>query len=380
MKPGSLMDAIVEISHERGLDQDSVISALEEAILTAAKRKYRQYISLEASLNRKNGDIELMYTREVVDEVYDSENEISLEDIQQIDPEAEIGDEVEYIIDSKDFVDVIAQTARQLLFQKIREIERETILKKFSDKKGEIVHGTVARIERGKVILMLNNNAEALLDKREQIVFEKLQPGEHVRALLLDILGDTKGPQLIVSRTHPAFLMKLFEAEIPEVYDGVIDVLAAAREPGKRAKVAVRSNDSDVDPVGSCVGPRGSRVQVIVNELCGERIDIVEWSEDLPTYIARSLSPAEVVSMDIDEEEMSADVEVETSQLSLAIGKQGQNVRLASQLTGYKINVTPWETKIQDPFEKEPEEVVKESPEDAVEEQPEAGKEENSED
>ncbi|MFH2133197.1 MAG: transcription termination factor NusA [bacterium] len=342
MKPGGLLEAIMELSHERGLDQEAIIEAIEDAIVGAAYRKYKNYKNIEAVLNPQSGDVDLMHYKVVVEHVQDADNEILLDEVIQFDPLAECGDEVEYEIDAKEFKSVIAQTARQLIFQKIREAERESVIEKYQEKKGEIIHGTVSRTERGRVIITIGNSVEAALDYREQIPFEKLQPGENVRVLLIDLLSDGRGPQLIVSRTHPDFLVKLFEVEVPEVYDGIIEVVAAAREPGKRAKVAVFTNDPDIDPVGACVGMRGSRVQSIVSELCGERIDVIEWSERLEQFIANALAPAEIVEIDLDAENRSADIKIAQDQLSLAIGKQGQNVRLASKLTGIMININPW--------------------------------------
>ncbi|NQU65868.1 MAG: transcription termination factor NusA [SAR324 cluster bacterium] len=343
MKPGGLLEAITELSHERGLDQEAIIEAIEDAIVGAAYRKYKNYRNIEAALNPQTGDIDLMHYKVVVDHVKDTDNEILLEEVIKLDPLAETGDEVEYEIDSKEFKNVIAQTARQLIFQKIREAERESVIEKYAEKKGEIIHGTVSRIERGRVIVTIGNAVEAVLEYREQIPFEKLQAGENIRVLLIDLLSDGRGPQLIVSRTHPNFLIKLFEVEVPEVYDGIVEVVAAAREPGKRAKVAVYTTDPDIDPVGACVGMRGSRVQSIVSELCGERIDVIEWSERLEQFIANSLAPAEIVEIDLDDENRSANIKIAQDQLSLAIGKQGQNVRLASKLTGIMININPWE-------------------------------------
>lgn len=343
MKAGSILEAIVELAHERGLEQDAIIEAIEDAIVGAAYRKYKNYRTIEASFDKQTGEIDLLHYKVVVERVEDPDNEISLESVRKLDPLAECGDEVEYEIDASEFSKVIAQTARQLIFQKIREAERESVLDKYSDKKGEIVHGTVSRIERGKVILMVGSTAEAMLERHEQIPHEKLQPGDNVRAYLLDLQSEGRGPQLIVSRTHPNFLMKLLEVEVPEVYEGIIDVMAAAREPGKRAKVAVHSNDPDVDPVGACVGPRGSRVQAIVSELCDERIDVVEWSNDMEQFISNALAPADIIRIDLNIEERVADIRIAQDQLSLAIGKQGQNVRLASKLTGIMINITAWE-------------------------------------
>jgi len=362
MKPGGLFEAIIELSHERGLDQEAIVEAIEDAIVGAAYKKYKNYKNIEAALNPQSGDVDLMHYKVVVDEVEDPDNEIPLDEVIKFDPLAECGDEVEYEIDSNEFKSVIAQTARQLIFQKIREAERESVIEKYVEKKGEIIHGSVSRIERGRVIITIGNAVEAALEYREQIPFEKLQPGENVRVLLIDLLSDGRGPQLIVSRTHPDFLIKLFEVEVPEVYDGIIEVVAAAREPGRRAKVAVYTNDPDIDPIGACVGMRGSRVQSIVSELCGERIDVIEWSEGLEQYIANSLAPADIMEIDLDEENRSADIRIAQDQLSLAIGKQGQNVRLASKLTGIMININAWESglelKEETPAEAQKEEAV----------------------
>jgi len=346
-----LIEAIVELSHERGLDQDIIIEAIEDAIVGAAYKKYKEYRNIEAVLDKKTGGVELMYFKTVAESIQDSHNQISLDEVRKFDPEAEPGDEVEFEIDATQFQGVIAQTARQLIFQKINEAERESIVEKYREKVGEIVHGQVGRIEKGRTIVMIGHTVEAALERREQIAFEKLQPGDNVRALLLEIRSEGRGPQLVLTRTHPNFLMKLMEVEVPEVFDGVIDVMGAAREPGRRAKVAVRSNDPDVDPVGACVGVRGSRIQSVVGELCGERIDVIEFVDDKMLFIANALAPAEIVEMSLDEDARIAEIKVMPDQLSLAIGKQGQNVRLASKLSGYSINISPWESH--DPFEEQ---------------------------
>jgi len=344
------MEAIVELSHERGLEQDVIIEALEDAIVGAAYKKYKNYRNIEAQINRSSGQIELMHFKTVVEELEDPDNEILLSDIKQFDPDAELGDEVEYPIEVEQFAGVIAQTARQLVFQKINEAEREMVLEKYQEKVGEILHGTVARIERGRTVIMIGGNVEAMLERREQIPFEKLNPGDNVRAMLLELKTEGRGPQLVLTRTHPRFLMKLMEVEVPEVFDGIIEVMAAAREPGRRAKVAVRSHDSEVDPVGACVGVRGSRIQSVVAELCGERIDVVEWSEDLGMFIANALAPAEIAEMELNMDSRLAEIKVKMDQLSLAIGKQGQNVRLASKLTDVSININAYEPEVVDPF------------------------------
>ncbi len=343
MKPGDLLEAVAELSQERGLEQDAIIEAIGDAIVGAAHRKYKTYKNIEAMFNPQTGQFDLMHYKVVVEDVNDPDNEILIDEAHELDPLAECGDEVEYEIDSIEFSNVIAQTARQLIFQKINEVERETVLEKYHEKINDIIHGSVSRFERGRAIILINNTVEAVLERREQIPFEKLQVGDHTQGLLLEVRSEGRGPQLVLSRTHPDFLIKLFELEIPEVYDGVIEVISAAREPGKRAKVAVHTNDPDVDPVGACVGVRGSRIQTIVSELCGERIDVVEWSNALEQFIANALAPADLMEMDLHEESGVADVKIMPDQLSLAIGKQGQNVRLASKLTGITINIIAWE-------------------------------------
>ncbi len=343
MKTSGLLEALAELSQERGLEQDAIIEAIEDAIVGAAYRKYKNYKNIEAVLNTQTGKFDLMHYKIVVESIEDPDNEITIDEAHELDPLAECGDEVEYEIDSNEFASVIAQTARQLIFQKINEVERESVIDKYKNKVKEIIHGTVSRFERGKAIVLINNTVEAVLERKEQIPFEKVQPGDNIRALLLDVKSEGRGPQLILSRTHPEFLIKLFDVEIPEVYDGVIEVIAAAREPGKRAKIAVHTNDIDVDPVGACVGVRGSRIQTVVSELCGERIDVVEWSSELEQFIANALAPADIIEMALDRENRVADIKIMPDQLSLAIGKQGQNVRLASKLTGITINIIAWE-------------------------------------
>ncbi|MDH4121767.1 MAG: transcription termination factor NusA [Deltaproteobacteria bacterium] len=337
----NLLDAIGDVAREKGLPRDKVMQVVQEAVSAAAKKKFKDFDDVEARLNAKTGALEVFRYKRVVDsDDIDDDNEISLKHARSLDSLAEEGDEVEYEIDNIELRRVIAQTARQMVFQKIREAERENIFESFKDRKGEIISGMVSRSERGRTILTLNN-FEATLFGRESIPGERLSPGEHVRVVLLDVLNEPRErSQLVISRTHPLLLIKLFEMEVPEVYDGIVEIVAAAREPGRRAKVAVKSNDPDVDPVGACVGMRGSRVQTIISELKGEKVDIIKFSDDLPTYVANALAPSEISRIKIDEATQQIDVEVEPDQLSLAIGRQGQNVRLASKLTGYKINVS----------------------------------------
>ncbi|MDH4225742.1 MAG: transcription termination factor NusA [Deltaproteobacteria bacterium] len=337
----SLLDAITDLARDKGLPREKVVAVVQDAVAAAAKKKYKNYEDIEARFNTKSGAIEVFRYKTVIDsDDIDPDNEITLTEARLLDSLAESGDEVEYEIENTDLRRVISQTARQLVFQKLREAERENVFENFKDRKGEVLSGMVVRSERNRTILSFNN-CEAILYGRETIMGERFSPGEHVRVVLLDVLNEPRErSQLVVSRTHPLLLIKLFEMEVPEVYDGIVEILGAAREPGRRAKVAVRSHDPDVDPVGACVGMRGSRVQAIIADLKGEKIDIIKWSEDLSTYVAAALAPAEISRMKIDEERLQIDVEVEPDQLSLAIGRQGQNVRLASKLVGYKINVS----------------------------------------
>ena len=283
----------------------------------------------------------MFHYKVVVEFVEDSYNEISLEEVRKMDPDAILDDEVEYEISPKEF-SRIAHSARQIIFSSIREAEREMVVNTFEKKVGEIITGNVLRAEtNGRISINFMNRTEAYLFRREQIQGEQFGFGDHIRVFLLDVNNNPqKASQLTISRTHPGLLVKMFEMEVPEIFDGIVKIVHAAREPGKRAKISVYSTDDEVDPVGACVGMRGSRVQTLVNDLHGEKIDIVRYSEEIETYACNALAPAEIESMEIDEENKEIDVVVATNQLSLAIGRQGQNVRLASKLIGYKINVT----------------------------------------
>lgn len=341
----NLLEAISELAKEKGIDRERVIQIVEETIVAAARKKLSKYNTLEAEMNPKTGQVELFHYKRVTQFPQDQFNEILLEEAQAMDPNAEEGDEVEYEIESREF-NRIAQSARQLIFKKIKDVEREIVYDTFQERIGEILTGTVVRTEEGGRVAINFNKTEAYLFRREQIPGERFSHGDHIRVYLMDVSNDPKqASQLVISRTHPGFLIKLFEMEVPEVYDGIVEVKSASREPGKRAKVSVYTADSDVDPVGACVGIRGSRVQAIVSELKGEKIDIVRWSEDLPTYLKNAMAPAEIERMEIDEDSREINVWVEADQLSLAIGRQGQNVRLASKLTNYKINVTSLEER-----------------------------------
>ena len=335
----NLYEIIKDFSKEKGLDHELVKKLVEQSLIQAAQRKL-PYREIEGQIDENTGKINLYHFKEVVDLVEDTNNEISVEDVFEIDPDANIGDEVEYEISDREF-QRIAHSTRPIIFGSLKEAERQMVVLTFTEKIGEVLTGTVLRVEpNGRVALSFQNKVEAYLFRREQIYGENFTFGDHVRVMLLDVNDNPhKDSQLTISRTHPGLLIKLFEMEVPEIYDGIVKIVSASREPGRRAKISVYSTDEEVDPVGSCVGMRGSRVQTIVNDLHGEKIDIVRWSEDIDVYTCNALAPAEIDSLEIDEDEKQIDVVVAQNQLSLAIGHKGQNVRLASKLIGYKINV-----------------------------------------
>ena len=339
----NLFEIIKDFSKEKGLDHEVVIKLVEESLIQAAQRKL-PYREIEGNIDENSGKINLFHFKEVVELVEDPHNEISVDEVFEIDPDAGLGDEVEYEISDREF-QRIAHSTRPIIFGSLKEAERQMVVSTFTDKVGEVLTGTVLRVEpNGRVAFSFQNNVEAYLFRREQIYGENFSFGDHVRVLLLDVNDNPhKDSQLTISRTHPGLLIKLFEMEVPEIYDGIVKIVNASREPGRRAKISVYSTDDDVDPVGSCVGMRGSRVQAIVNDLNGEKIDIVRWSEDIDQYTCNALAPAEIDSLEIDEDAQQIDVVVAPSQLSLAIGHKGQNVRLASKLIGYKINIVATE-------------------------------------
>lgn len=334
----SLKQAIEQIVKEKGIDRQVVIEAMEQAVLTAANKKYRNTRVLEAHYNNDTGEVELFEYVRVVEEVQDSYTEISVDEAHEMDPECEIGDELGEKIDSGDFGRIAAQTAKQVIIQKVREAERETVFNEYKDRQWEIVTGQVRRFERGDLLIDLGR-AEAILPGKEQMPREVYRPSDRVRAIITDIAMTPKGPQIVLSRTHPQMLAKLFEAEVPEIGEGLVEIVNVVRDPGSRAKIAVASHDRDIDPVGACVGMRGSRVQNVVSELRGEKIDIIPWSADIARFVCNSLSPAQVVKVFMDEEQRTLEVIVPDDQLSLAIGKRGQNVSLAARLTGCRIDI-----------------------------------------
>ena len=337
MQP-DLNRVIEQVSKEKGMDRSVIIEALESAMLSAARRTFGQK-RIEAKFNPDIGEIELFEIKTVVAAVTDPETEVDLATAREtLDSEAQIGDELLSKLHPSAFGRIAAQVAKQSVIQKVREAERELIYNEFKNRKGDVFSGIVQRVEKKNIIVNLGRT-DAVLPEKEQIPWERYRQGDRIRAYILDVEMSHKGPQLVLSRTHPGFLIKLFEQEAPEVYEGIVEIKGAAREPGSRAKIAVHSTDPDVDPVGACVGMKGTRVQAVVQELRGERVDIVPWTADPAEYVCRALLPAKVSKIILDEEEHAMEIIVADDQLPLAIGKKGQNVRLASRLTGWKLDV-----------------------------------------
>jgi N utilization substance protein A len=340
-----LYQLIEQISREKGVDAAVIIAALEDAILTAAKKYYRTEEPYQARFNPETGQVEVFLLKRVVQEVQDPTTEIALKEAKRIDPRAELGSQVEAHKPTDVLGRIAAQTAKQVIFQKVREAERDHIFTEYGDRIGQLVTGMVKRAESGDLVVDLGKT-EALLPRREQSRAEVFNPGERIRVAIVRVSRTSRGPQVIVSRTDPSLLARLFEMEVPEIYEGTVVVKNAVREPGDRAKVAVYSRDKDVDPVGACVGIKGARVQNIIRELRGEKIDIVEWSDDVRTFAINALNPAKVSRVSIvDDKEKVMEVIVEDKQLSLAIGKRGQNVRLAARLLGWRIDIKSEEEK-----------------------------------
>src|SRR5213593_1497125 len=338
-----LITVIEQIGREKGIDKEILFEALESALLSASRKTLGAADNERMQIDRKSGDLRVYCRKKVVEEVTDDTLEISLADAKALNTAAELGDELEQERPPQEFGRIAAQTAKQVILQKVRDAEREGIYSEFAGKEGQLLRGVVHRIEKRNVILEIGK-AEAILPEREQIPGERYNPGDRIRAYVLEVRRTIKGPQIALSRTHPGYLARLFETEIPEIQEGIVIVKATAREAGERAKVAVASTKRDVDPIGACVGLRGTRIQVISRELRGEKIDIIEWSHDPSTFVARALSPAKVSSVVINEiaegeGQPSALVIVPDNQLSLAIGKKGQNARLAAKLTGMRIDI-----------------------------------------
>ena len=334
----NLVHIIDQVGKDKGIDGEVLVEALKLAMLKAAEKRFGIGKDIEAHYDEEAGEIELFLFKTVVEEVTDEDVEITLEDGLKLDPEAVLGDSLGVKLDSREFGRIDAQTAKQIIIQKVREAERENVFTEYTEKQGEIVTGIVQRFDKGDIIVDLGR-AEAMLPKKEQVRREGYRQGDRIRGLIVEVRNEPRGAQVILSRTNPGFLIKLFQMEVPEIYEGIVEVRAVAREPGDRAKIAVASNNMDVDPVGACVGVKGSRVQSVVQELKGEKIDIVHWSEESALLAKNALSPAQISRVIVDEMEHSMEVIVPDDQLSLAIGKKGQNVRLAAKLTGWKIDI-----------------------------------------
>lgn len=326
------------VAREKSIEKDQVLEAMEQAIQKAGRSKYGYEHDIRAKIDRKTGEITLVRCQEVVEELENPATQLTLEEAQAIDPNLKVGDLITEPLPPIDFGRVAAQTAKQVIFQKVRDAERQRQYEEYKDRVGEVISGIVKRVEFGNVFIELGK-AEALLRRDEMIPRETIRVGDRVRAYIYDVREEPRGSQIFVSRTRPEFMAKLFMQEVPEIYDGVIEIKAVARDPGSRAKIAVISSDPSIDPVGSCVGMRGSRVQAVVSELQGEKVDIIPWSSNPATFIVNALAPAEVAKVVVDEASQRIDVVVPDEQLSLAIGRRGQNVRLASLLSGWKIDI-----------------------------------------
>jgi N utilization substance protein A len=341
MNSSELSRVIEAVGKDRGIKREIIISALEQAMLMAAQKKYGPNAVLEAHYNTDTGEIDLFQFKKVVEsepEMLEESEEIDINDARQLDPGATVGDELGVKVEAPDFGRIDAQTAKQVIFQKVRDAEREIVYNEYIHRKGEIITGIARRVERGNLVIDLGKT-DALLPRSEIIPGESFKPGDRVQAFLADVALSTRGPQLYLSRTSPKYLMKLFETEVPEIREGIVEIKLCSREPGARSKIAVASKDRDVDPVGACVGMKGIRVQNVIQELKGEKIDIIPWSDNPMLFVRSALAPAEISSIRIDERDKKMEIMVEDDQLSLAIGRKGQNVRLAAQLTGWRLDI-----------------------------------------
>lgn len=337
-----LILSLEELEKEKGIKKSYVIEAIETALVTAYKRNFDSLENVKVDIDKQTGATHIYAIKEVMEIAKDEATEISLEDAHKINKELKIGDQVDVEIVPKDFGRIAAQTAKQVIIQKLREVERDIIFNEFNERKGEIVSGIIQKVDKNIVVMDLGR-LEGVMPAKEQIPTEHYHVNDKIKGYLLDVERGQKGaPQVIVTRSHPDFVRKLLEFEIPEIYEGVIEIKSVSRDPGYRSKVAVYSPDPDIDPVGSCVGQKGVRIQNVINELNGEKIDVIEWDEDLSVFIASALLPAQILAVDIKEDEKFAQVIVPDDQLSLAIGKSGQNVRLAAKLT----NLTNWKIDI----------------------------------
>jgi N utilization substance protein A len=333
-----LLTVIEQIGREKGIDANRILEAVESALLTAAKKRYGAAENIQVRIDRKSGEVEAISLKKIVNEVTNPQSEVSLAEARKVDSEAELGDEIGAVIEIEEFGRIAAQTAKQVIFQKVREAEWEVVQRDYTARLGDLVNGIILGQERRNYIVDLGKT-EAILPAHEQIPRETYRRGDRVKAYLLEVKRTLRDVQVILSRTHPNFIVKLFEAEVPEIAEKIVEIKGVVREPGDRTKIAVVSRDRAVDPVGACVGMKGSRVQAVVRELRGEKIDIVAWTPDSRVFIAEALNPAVIEKVGVDEEKKSALVVVADSQLSLAIGRNGQNVRLAAKLTGWKIDI-----------------------------------------
>ncbi|MEO6306703.1 MAG: transcription termination factor NusA [Nitrospiraceae bacterium] len=333
-----LISVIDELGRQKGIDKSRVIGAIEAALQMAAKKRFGQAENIQVEIDSKTGEISVVSKKTIVDAVANPKTEVSLQEARQFDSEAEVGDEIGSVIEMSDLGRIAAQTAKQVIFQKVREAEWEAVQKEYSTRQGDLVNGIILGVERRNYLVDLGKT-EAVLPIQEQIPRETYRVGDRVKAMLLEVRRTPKDVQVILTRSHPQFVAKLFELEVPEVLEKIVEIKSIVREPGDRTKIAVTSREKAVDPVGACVGIKGSRVQAVVRELRGEKIDIITWTSDPRVFIAEALNPASIEKVGVDEEKKSALVVVADSQLSLAIGKNGQNVRLAARLTGWKIDI-----------------------------------------
>jgi N utilization substance protein A len=338
MQISDIKRVVEQVSRDKGIDRTVLIKALEEALRSAARKKFGSKMEIEVQYNEETGEIEVFQFKEVAEMVTEPALEISLEEGRKLDPDCEIGDSLGTKMDTSTFGRIAAQSAKQVIIQKMKDAEKDAVYSSFIDRKGEIINGIVQRIDRGDIIVNLGQT-EGIVHVREQVPKETYRRGDRIRAYIFDVLHESRGPQVILSRTHPNFLIQLFRTEVPEISEGIVNIMGAAREPGVRAKFAVASNNSDIDPVGACVGMKGSRVQNVVQELRGEKIDIIPWHVDPAKFVCNALAPAEISRVIIDEGNQSMEVIVPDEFLSIAIGKKGQNVRLASKLTGWHLDV-----------------------------------------
>jgi N utilization substance protein A len=329
---------IDQVSRDKGIDRHILIKALEEALKSAARKKYGPKVDIEVQYSEETGELEVFQFKEVAEVVDDTMLQISLDEGRRLDPDCEVGDSLGTKMDTNTFGRIAAQSAKQVIIQKLKDAEKDAVYTSYTERKGEIINGIVQRIDRGDIIVNLGQT-EGVLPIREQVPKENYRRGDRIRALILEVLHESRGPQVVLSRTHPSFLITLFRTEVPEISEGIVSIMGASREAGVRAKIAVASNNSDIDPVGACVGMKGSRVQNVVQELRGEKIDIIPWHVDPAKFVCSALAPAEISRVIIDEDNRSMEVIVPDEFLSIAIGKKGQNVRLASKLTGWHLDV-----------------------------------------